>query len=307
MEFFKQHTKIDFMSRKMRIITAFISAVLFLCSIAALAINGLNFGLDFTGGLQMELHYDNGANLPQIREQLTKKVFPDIRVQSYGNTQSVLLSMQIPKGQNQQILIQKVKNALPQAQIQRVDFVGAQVGQQLATQGVFALVVALIATMIYIAIRFEYRFALSSALALIHDPMLILGIFAFFHIEFNLPALAAVLAVIGYSLNDTIVVFDRVRENFRKLRKSPSIDVMNISINQTLSRTIMTSALTLVAVVALLLLGGEKIHSFALAMTIGIVIGTYSSIYVAGALALLMGLSRKDFLPPAKTELEEIP
>lgn len=307
MEFFKQHTKIDFMSRRMRIITACFSAILFLCSVAALAVNGLNFGLDFTGGLQIELHYAQGANLNTIRTNMHKAGFPEARVQSYGNTQAVLISLQVPKGQKQENIVSKIKSALPQAKVERVDYVGPQVGKQLATQGILALLVALIATMIYVAMRFEYRFAVSSALALIHDPMLILGVFAFFHIEFDLPALAAVLAVIGYSLNDTIVVFDRVRENFRKLRKNHPREVMNISINQTLSRTIMTSALTLVAVLALLFLGGEKIHSFALAMTIGIVVGTYSSIYVAGALALLMGLSRKDFLPPAKTELDEMP
>jgi len=307
MEFFKQHTKIDFMSRRMRIITATISTILFLCSIAVLAVNGLNFGLDFTGGLQIEVNYAQGANLTNVRSNLHEAGFPEARVQSYGNTQAVLISLQVPKGQKQETIVTKVKSALQQATVERVDYVGPQVGKQLATQGVLALLVALIATMLYIAMRFEYRFAVSSALALIHDPLLILGIFAFFHIEFDLPALAAVLAVIGYSLNDTIVVFDRVRENFRKLRKNSSLEVMNISINQTLSRTIMTSALTLVAVLALLFLGGEKIHSFALAMTIGIVIGTYSSIYVAGALALLMGLSRKDFLPPAKTELDEMP
>lgn len=309
MEFFKQHTKIDFMSSRMRIVTATFSALLFLSSIAALAIYGLNFGLDFTGGLQIEVNYVQGANLNRVREEMKQIGFKDARVQSYGNTQSVLVSLQIPKNQKQGEIVNKIKTALAAAngKIERVDFVGPQVGKQLAVQGTLALLVALIATMVYIAMRFEYRFAISSALALIHDPMLILGIFAFFHIEFDLPALAAVLAVIGYSLNDTIVVFDRVRENFRKLRKSKPIEIMNISINQTLSRTIMTSALTLIAVLALLFLGGEKIHSFALAMTIGIIIGTYSSIYVAGALALLMGLSRKDFLPTPKKELEEIP
>lgn len=307
MEFFKQHTKIDFMSRKARIVTATFSAVLFICSVVALAVNGLNFGLDFTGGLQIELNYSQGAHISEIRQQLNQAGFADARVQSYGNSQAVLISLQVPQGQNQQDIVKKIQSSLPQSKLERVDFVGPQVGKQLAQQGVFALVVALLGTMIYIAMRFEYRFAVSSALALIHDPMLILGLFAFFHIQFDLPALAAVLAVIGYSLNDTIVVFDRVRENFRKMRKNSPIEVLNASVNQTLSRTIMTSALTLIAVLTLLFLGGETIRSFALAMTIGIVIGTYSSIYVAGALALLMGLSRKDFLPPAKTEIDEMP
>jgi preprotein translocase subunit SecF len=181
------------------------------------------------------------------------------------------------------------------------------VGERLATQGLLALVVAILATMIYVALRFEYRFAVSSAFALIHDPILILGVFAYFQVGFYLPALAAMLAVLGYSLNDTIVVFDRVRENFRAMRRSDPLQVMNRSINQTLSRTIMTSALTLVAVLALLFLGGEKLFSFALAMAIGIVVGTYSSIYVAGALALAMGLKRQDFLPAATTEVDGRP
>lgn len=307
MEFFKQHTTIDFMSRKARIVTATFSAVLFICSIVALCVNGLNFGLDFTGGLQIQVNYSQGANLNDIRQQLTTAGYGDARVQSYGNSQSVLISLQIPKGKKQQEVVTAIRAALPQATLQQVDYVGPQVGKQLATQGILALVVALLGTMIYIAIRFEYRFAVSSALALIHDPMLILGMFAVFHIQFDLPALAAVLAVIGYSLNDTIVVFDRVRENFRKMRKGSSLEILNASINQTLSRTIMTSVLTLIAVVTLLCLGGETIRSFALAMTIGIVIGTYSSIYVAGALALIMGLSRKDFLPPVKAEIDEMP
>ena len=198
-------------------------------------------------------------------------------------------------------------NALPCATKQQVDFVGPQVGQELATKGALAILVSLLATMVYIAIRFEYRLAFSSAIALIHDPILILGIFAWFGIEFDLKALAGLLAVIGYSLNDTIVVFDRVRENFVKIRRSTPIEIMNISINQTLSRTIMTSLLTLFVVVALFVYGGETIHGFSLALIIGIVIGTYSSIYVAGALAVVMGLSSKDFISTNKKILDNRP
>ena len=197
--------------------------------------------------------------------------------------------------------------ALPGAVKQRVDFVGPQVGKELATKGILAIVIALLATMIYIALRFEHRLAFSSAVALVHDPVLILGIFSFFRIEFDLKALAGLLAVIGYSLNDTIVVFDRVRENFIKIRRASSMEIMNISINQTLSRTIMTSVLTLFVVVALFVYGGETIHGFSLALIIGIVIGTYSSIYVAGALAVVMGLDRKDFLKSQKKEIDDRP
>lgn len=307
MEFFSHKTNIDFMSLRMRMFTAIFSVAIFIGSVVALSVNGLNFGLDFTGGLQVQLQYKQTANITQIRKDLSKIGYPQARVQSYGTSQAVLLSLQLRKHQNRIQFLSDIKTSLPGAKIQAVNFVGPQVGKELATQGALAMVVALIATMIYIAMRFEYRFAASAALALVHDPMLVLGIFAIFHVEFNLPALAAILAVIGYSLNDTIVVFDRVRENFRKMRKADSCEVMDVSINQTLSRTIITSALTLVTVLCLYFLGGEKIHSFSLAMIIGIIIGTYSSIYVAGAFALSMGLSRKDFLPPVRTEIDAAP
>ena len=219
----------------------------------------------------------------------------------------ILISIAPRADSNQNVLIDQVMNALPGAAKQQVDFVGPQVGQELATKGALAIIVSLLATMLYIAVRFEYRLAFSSAIALIHDPVLILGIFAWFGIEFDLKALAGLLAVIGYSLNDTIVVFDRVRENFVKVRRCTPIEIMNISINQTLSRTIMTSVLTLFVVVALFVYGGETIHGFSLALIIGIVIGTYSSIYVAGALAISMGLSSKDFISTKKKVLDDKP
>jgi preprotein translocase subunit SecF len=287
--------------------TALFSAVIFLWSIAGLIIHGLNFGLDFTGGLQIEAHYAKAVDLGEIRQQLNRAGFSEAVVQSYGTSEDILISLRKSAQVKQNAIVAQVTQALPGAKILSVDFVGPQVGKELATRGLLALVISLLATMFYIALRFEYRFAVSSSLALIHDPMLILGVFSWFHIEFNLPALAAVLAVIGYSLNDTIVIFDRVRENFRKVRKTSALDIMNLSINQTLSRTIMTSGLTLTAVLALFFLGGEMIHSFATAMVIGIIIGTYSSIYVAGALALAMGLDRKDFILVERKELDARP
>jgi preprotein translocase subunit SecF len=238
---------------------------------------------------------------------LAQAGFHEAVVQSYGTSEAVLITLHGNSQAKSDVVVNSVKKALTGGTVQRVDFVGSQVGEELATYGALALVVAILATMVYIAVRFEYRFAVSSSLALIHDPILILGIFAWFHVEFNLPALAALLAVIGYSLNDTIVIFDRVRENFRKVRKATPREIMNLSINQTLSRTVMTSGLTLIAVLSLFFLGGEMIHSFALAMIIGIVVGTYSSIYVAGALALVMGLNRKDFIPTPKKELDLMP
>jgi preprotein translocase subunit SecF len=312
MEFFKQNTKIDFM--RIRKWAAIFSVLLFLISIGSLCVNGLNWGLDFTGGTQVVVSFQHPANLQQIRRELSQANMGASSVQSYGNTHDVLISLaakKTNKQQNEKLLQQKISTkivqAVPGAKIGSVNFIGAAVSSELAYKGVLAVIVALLGTMIYIAFRFEYRLAVSAAVAMIHDPVLILGIFSLFHIEFNLTALAAVLTVIGYSLNDTIVVFDRVRENFRKIRKGTPAEVVNISINQTLSRTVMTAGLTLMVVLALFFLGGMTIHSFALAFIVGIVIGTYSSIYVAGALAVALGLSRTDLLPSAKKVLEEVP
>lgn len=305
MEFFNPNSNIDFMGARKW--TAFFSALIFVLSIGALLIKGLNWGLDFTGGTQIEVSFPQAADLPMIRDNLYKVGFKEAQVVSYGTSKDVLISIAPRADRDQTLLVNKVMEQLPGAVKQRVDFVGPQVGQELATKGALAIIVSLLATMIYIAMRFEYRLAVSSAVALVHDPVLILGVFAFFGIEFDLKALAGLLAVIGYSLNDTIVVFDRVRENFIKIRRANPLEIMNISINQTLSRTIMTSLLTLFVVVALFVYGGETIRGFALALIIGIVIGTYSSIYVAGALAVVMGLDRKDFLPSQRKEIDERP
>jgi len=305
MEFFNPNSKVDFMGARKW--AAVFSIMIFVVSIGALCINGLVWGLDFTGGTQIEVAYKEPADLASIRESLYKVGFKEAQVVSYGTSKDVLISI-APRVDLEQIsLVDKVLKALPGATKQRVEYVGPQVGQELATKGILAIVVSLLATMIYIAMRFEYRLAFSSAIALIHDPVLILGVFSLFGIEFDLKALAGLLAVIGYSLNDTIVVFDRVRENFIKIRRTNPIEVMNISINQTLSRTIMTSVLTLCVVVSLFIYGGETIHGFSLALIIGILIGTYSSIYVAGALAVVMGLDRKDFLPNQRKEIDDRP
>lgn len=305
MEFFKKQTQIDFMG--LRKWTAMLSLILFLASIISLSINGLNWGLDFTGGMQVELAYTKPANLLEIRAALNHAGFHDAVVQTYGSAKSVLVKTAVRHDFNQETLQGKILTILPDAQVQRIDFIGSQVGQELATKGALAILIALLGTMVYIAMRFEYRFAVGAAVALIHDPIIILGIFSYFHIEFNLTALAAVLAVIGYSLNDTIVIFDRVRENFRKLRKETPLSIMNLSINQTLSRTIMTSAMTLVVVLALFFYGGEMIHGFAMALIIGIVVGTYSSIYIAGALAVALGLERNNLVPSVRKAVDERP
>ena len=297
MEFFNPKSNIDFMGARKW--TAMLSGLIFIVSIGALLVNGLKWGLDFTGGTQIEVTYPHAADLVSIRENLYQIGFKEAQVIRYGASNDVLISIAPRAGKDQSSLVDPIMKALPGAVKQRVEFVGPQVGAELATKGALAIVISLLATMIYIAMRFEYRLAFSSAVALIHDPVLILGVFAMFGIEFDLKALAGLLAVIGYSLNDTIVVFDRVRENFIKIRRTSPVDIMNISINQTLSRTIMTSVLTLFVVVSLFVYGGESIHGFALALIIGIVVGTYSSIYVAGALAVAMGLNQKDFLPSA--------
>lgn len=314
MEFFKQGTKIDFM--KQRKIAYVFSLIVFIASIISLCINHLNLGLDFTGGVQVELHYPNTVNLSDVRAQLAQAGLSEANVIRYGSSRDAQVTLSLAhfdaKQTSQASFLEQEVNTkfskiLPDATITRVDYVGPQVGKQLAQQGVLAVIVSLIGTMIYIALRFEFRFAVSSAIALIHDPILILGIFSFFHIDFDLIALAAVLTVIGYSLNDTVVIFDRVRENFRKLKKAIPNEVMNLSINQTLSRTIMTSGLTLSVVVVLFFFGGAMLKGFSLALIIGIVIGTYSSIYVAGALAIAMGLEKKHLMAAPKVQADSHP
>lgn len=308
MEFFKHNTNIDFMAQRKW--AALLSAILFILSIVSFAVNGLNWGLDFTGGTQIQMNFPQTPDLNKIRDDLHAAGFRDATVISYGTSKDVLITIAPKKGEQEidkDAVLNQLKQVVQGGTVQQVDFIGPQVGQELATKGALAIVVALLGTMIYIALRFDFRFAIGSTVALIHDPILILGVFSFFHIEFNLIALAAVLTVIGYSLNDTIVIFDRVRENFRKLRKASAIDVMNQSINQTLSRTIMTSVLTLLVVFALFFLGGSVLHGFALALIIGIIVGTYSSIYVAGSLTLILGLSRQHLLPVTKEMLDDRP
>lgn len=305
MEFFNTQSKIDFMGARKW--TAIFSCAIFIFSMIALWVNGLKWGLDFTGGTQIQVSYKEPVDPGAVRNTLYDAGFKEAQVVSYGSSREVLISIAPRPAMEQANLADEVMSLLKGATKEQVDFVGPQVGSELATKGALAILVSLLGTMLYIAMRFEYRLAVSSAVALIHDPVLILGVFAFFGVEFDLKALAGLLAVIGYSLNDTIVVFDRVRENFVKMRRSAPLEIMNASINQTLSRTIMTSLLTLFVVVALFVYGGETIRGFSLALMIGIVIGTYSSIYVAGALAVQMGLNRQDFIKQERKEIDETP
>lgn len=305
MEFFKHNTSIDFMAKRKW--AAIFSVLICAASLVVLIMNGLQWGLEFTGGTEVHVQFEKSADLPAIREKMLDQDFRDVIVQTYGPTTNAMIRLSGSQDMQQKTISNQVQKILPDAKILSVNYIGPQVGKELATDGALALFVALLGTAIYIALRFEYRFAISAMVALVHDPIVILGVFALFHIEFDLISLAAILTVIGYSLNDTIVVFDRVRENFRRLRKSDASEVVNLSVNQTLSRTIMTSGLTLFAVVSLFFFGGEALHGFATALIIGIVIGTYSSIYVAGALAVKLGLSRQDMLPATSKNDEQHP
>jgi preprotein translocase subunit SecF len=305
MEFFKHNTSINFMAQRKW--AAILSITLFLVSLGALAFKGLNWGLDFTGGTQIQLSYQSPADLADIRERLGKAGFPEAVVMSYGTSRDVLVSLTseekddgVPNEKKQAAMVNQVLSALPGASLAQANYIGPQVGKEMASKGLIAIIVALLGTMAYIAFRFDMRFAIGSTVALVHDPIIILGVFSLYGVEFNLIGLAAVLTVIGYSLNDTIVIFDRVRENFRKMRKAEALEVMNQSINQTLSRTIMTSVVTLMVVFALFFLGGSLLHGFSLALIIGIIVGTYSSIYVAGSLTIALGLNRQHLIPQVK-------
>ena len=317
MEFFKKETRIHFMG--IRHYTGFLVVLLAIISIVLLATKGLNFGLDFTGGTQVEARFATELSPSFIREKLEHEGFQGVRVQQYGSTRDILIRIAnigqaaVVRGEevSEQKISARVKETLlknyPDVEIRRTEFVGSEVGAQLMEQGGIAVLISILATMIYIAFRFEYRLAVSAAVGLTHDGLFILGVFSLFGFEFDLPTLASILAVLGYSLNDTIVVFDRVRENFRKVRKSTPVELMNLSINQTLSRTIMTSWMTLLVVLALLFFASETLFGFSMAFFVGILIGTFSSIYVSGALALWMGLTRADLLPKQKVGLNERP
>jgi preprotein translocase subunit SecF len=308
MEFFKANPTIPFM--KQRWLAAIISAVIFIGSVVALCVNGLNLGLDFTGGTQAEVSFVQHVSATDLRAELVKAGFDQAVVQAYAKSQGTQNMFSVRVGLYPSITQEQLKTnltqAMPGSTISSLEYIGPQVGKQLITNGILAVVMVFIGTMIYIALRFEYRFAISAALALVHDPILILGVFALFHLQFDMIVLTALLTVLGFSLNDTIVVYDRVRENFRKIRKGTPLEIMDLSINQTLSRTIMTSGLTFVVVVALFLFAGQSVHGFALALMIGIVVGTYSSIYVAGSLAIMFGLTRANLVPVQKA-IDEMP
>lgn len=311
MEFFKRQTHFRFMALKRY--TTGIALTLALTSLGLLIFKGLHYGLEFTGGTQIELRFNQPTAPDHISSVMHDNGFNGVRVQLYGSTQDALVRISNEQ-QNTATNVQLQKHLMDiftaagdTVQVQRIEFVGSEVGQQLAEQGAIAVIVAILATMVYIALRFEYRFAVSAALALAHDALIVLGVFVLAKIEFDLAALAAIMAVVGYSLNDKIVVFDRVRENFRLLRGGSPEEIMDGALNQTLSRTIMTSFMTMLVVLALLFFGGSSLFSFSLALCIGIAVGTYSSIFVASAIAILLGLSRTDLLPKPKVAVDNRP
>ena len=309
MEFFKQ-TKIDFLGIKT--LTGVISIVLCVLSFVSLSIKGINFDLDFTGGYSITALYPTEISPDEVRDKLNKAGFGHTKVISFGSAKRIKITM-MPKQYmrtksvkvNEQTTQDKLKKHVQsvlgnKAHIDGINFIGPEVGKELTQKGILAIFIAVLATMIYIAFRFDLKFAISSAIALAHDPIIILGIFSICQFEFDLTVLAAILAVIGYSLNDTVVVYDRVRENFKSMRTASVKEVINSAINDTLSRTVITSGLTLLVVIVLFVCGGPSIHYFSLALIIGVIVGTYSSIYVAGTLAVMLGLTRESLFPPQR-------
>jgi preprotein translocase subunit SecF len=298
MQMFNINSSIDFMGK--RKIAAVFSLLLMLMSIGSLATRGLNFGIDFTGGTLLEVGYPEAVVLEDIRNALAEGNFQQAQAQHFGAASDVLIRLAPEAGKESAQLSEAAMQALrkqnPAVEMRRVEFVGPQVGEELTEQGGLAMIYALIGILIYIIVRFQWRFAPGAVIALVHDVLITLGFFSFFRFDFDLTVLAALLAVIGYSLNDTIVVFDRIRENFRRIRKGSSYQIINTSINQTLSRTLMTSLTTLLVLISLYVFGGETIHAFSLALILGIVVGTYSSIFVASAAALELGISKADLM-----------
>ncbi len=325
-------TNINFLGqRRLALVCSIVAIVI---SIGAIAIRGLNFGIDFTGGTLVEVGYNDAVEIQNVRSALASGGFDDAVVQHFGTSRDVLIRLPVTV-EREQFKAAELSTAVMQSlrkptgeslveqagagsqlcsvsgveqecvvQMRRVEFVGPQVGDELKEKGGLAMLYALVGILIYVTFRFEWRFALGSVVALVHDVLITTGVFALFQFDFSLAVLAAILAVIGYSLNDTIVVFDRVRENFRKLRKSEPVSVINQSVNETLPRTLLTSLTTLFVVLSLLFLGGEVIHGFAVALFVGVLVGTYSSIFVASPTVLALGITREDLMPVVKEGAE---
>jgi preprotein translocase subunit SecF len=311
MEFFKKKTSFRFMPLRKRWYV--ISAVLVLASVLLLAVRGLNLGIDFTGGVVMELSFPADADLDQVRDALGKAGHGEAIVQAFGSPRDVLVRLLPAEGGNVNAVSEEVLAALksyePAVELRRTEVVGAQVGSELAEQGALAALFAFLLILIYVGLRFQWKLGVGSIVAALHDPILVLGFFAATQLTFDLAALAAILAVVGYSLNDTVVVFDRIRERFMETRKATPEQIIDLAINDTLSRTLMTSVTTMIAVVALLLLGGDALKGFSVALAIGVIVGTYSSIFVASSVSLDLKLTARDLLPAQREKgaVDEMP
>jgi preprotein translocase subunit SecF len=311
MEFFRRTPTIDFMGK--RRITYVISAILMIGSFVLIATRGLNLGIDFTGGVVVEVNYPEAANVDSARSALAEAGFADAQVQAFGTSRDLAVRVTPDKGEDVNEVSRRVAAALgqvdPGVQVRRTEVVGPQVGEDLTEQGGLAILFTFIGILIYVGFRFEKKMAAGTVLAAMHDPIVILGLFAATQLTFDLSVLAAVLAVIGYSINDTVVVFDRVREVFLQMRKVTPTEVLNTALNQTLSRTLMTSFSVLFVVVSLYLFAGESLRGFSIAIIAGVLVGTYSSIFVAGSLALDMGVKAQDLMVIKKEdpELDALP
>lgn len=302
MEFFRIRKDIPFM--RYAPVFNIISLITFLLAVFFLVTRGLHLSVEFTGGTLVEVQYKQAADLEAIRGGLAKANFQDVTVQNFGSSRDVLIRMPLKSAQSSAAVGNDVMTALqtsaPGAQLQRVEFVGPQVGEELAQDGTLALLLVIVGIVLYLALRFEWRFAVSAIIANLHDIIIILGFFAFFQWEFSLPVLAAVLAVLGYSVNESVVVFDRVRETFRKKRGMTTPQILDHAITSTISRTIITHGATEMMVLSMLIFGGDALHYFALALTIGILFGIYSSVLVASPLVMWLGVRRDQFIKPAK-------
>ena len=308
MELFRFKKDIPFMNYGR--LTTSISLVTFILAVFFLATKGLNFGVDFTGGTVMEMHYTQAADLNKVRAQLADIGFHDALAQNFGSSHDVLIQVPVKPNTSSSVVsetvLAKLKTGDASVEMRRVEFVGPQVGKELFENGAMALLLVSLGIVIYLWIRFDWKFGLAAIIANLHDVVIILGFFAFFQWDFSLPVLAAVLAVLGYSVNESVVVFDRIRENFRKMRKAEVKEIIDNAITRTMSRTIITHGSTQMMVTAMLFFGGETLHYFAVALTIGIMFSIYSAVLVATPLLLVFGVSREDFFKPEKTDAEEV-
>ncbi len=304
MEFFRISQTIPFM-RFSRILNA-ISVITFVIAVGALFARGLNVSIEFTGGTVMEVAYAQAADLPKIRETIAAKDWGEFQVQSFGTSRDVLIRLPVRQGfssgQQAEQVLATLKTLDPGVELRRVEFVGPAVGEELAHDGTLALLLVCLGIMIYLAFRFEWKFSVAAIIANLHDVILVAGLFAIFQWEFSVPTLAALLAVLGYSVNESVIIFDRVREHFRTMRKASVTEVIDSAITATISRTMITHGSTLAMTLSILFFGGPALHSFALALSIGIALSIYSSIFVAAAIAMYLGVKREDLVKPLKKE-----